>query len=95
MATRKRKGVKLQPTSLGPGDLRLAEPPPELASLAKAVEEDGGAVLATYREPLGGHALLFCALPLDKVERTPFQRDVSDAHVRKLTLAMDKTPRYL
>ncbi len=92
---RKRKGVKLQPTSLGPGELRLAETPPELQALAKAVEEDGGAVLAAYREPLGGHALLFCALPLDKVERTPFQRDVSDAHVRKLTLAMDKTRRYL
>jgi ParB family chromosome partitioning protein len=29
------------------------------------------------------------------VDRTPFQRDVSDAHVRKLTLAMDKTKRYL
>ena len=39
--------------------------------------------------------MLFAALPIDKVERTPFQRDVSDAHVRKLTLAMDKTRRYL
>jgi ParB family chromosome partitioning protein len=92
---RKRKGVKIEPTSLAAGDLRLAEPPPEVAELARAVEQDGGAVLAAYREPLGGHALLFCALPIDKVERTPFQRDVSDAHVRKLTLAMDKTRRYL
>ena len=92
---RKRKGVKIEPTSLGAGDLRLAEPPPEVAALARAVEQDGGSVLAAYREPLGGHALLFCALPIDKVERTPFQREVSDAHVRKLTLAMDKTRRYL
>lgn len=92
---RKRKGVKIEPTSLGAGDLRLAEPPPEVAALARAVEQDGGSVLAAYREPLGGHALLFCALPIDRVERTPFQRDVSDAHVRKLTLAMDKTRRYL
>jgi ParB family transcriptional regulator, chromosome partitioning protein len=29
------------------------------------------------------------------VERTPFQRDVSDPHVRRLTVAMDKTRRYL
>lgn len=92
---RKRKGVKIEPTSLGAADLRIAEPPPELAALARAVEQDGGSVLAAYREPLGGHALLFCALPLDKVERTPFQREVSDAHVRKLTRAMDKTRRYL
>jgi ParB family transcriptional regulator, chromosome partitioning protein len=92
---RKRRGVKLSPTELGPRDLVLAERPPELEALARAVEEDGGAVLAAYREPLGGHALLFAALPLEKVERTAFQRDVSDAHVRKLTLAMDKTRRYL
>jgi ParB family chromosome partitioning protein len=66
-----------------------------VAELARRVEEDGGAVLAAYREPLGGHALLFAALPVEKVERTPFQRDVSDAHVRRLTLAMDRTRRYL
>jgi len=92
---RRRKGVKLEPTALGPGDLALSAPPPEVAELARQVEEDGGAVLACYREPLGGHALLFVALPVDKVERTSFQRDVSDAHVRRLTLAMDKTRRYL
>lgn len=92
---RARKGVKLEPTALGPAQLALPERPPELDALAKAVEADGGAVLAAYREPLGGHALLFVALPVEKVERTPFQRDVSDPHVRRLTLAMDKTKRYL
>ncbi len=92
---RRRKGVKLEPTSLEPGDLRLAEPPPEVAELARQIEEDGGAVLACYREPLGGHLLLFAALPVAVVEPTAFQRDVSDAHVRRLTLAMDRTRRYL
>ena len=92
---RARKGVQLAPTELAAQDLRLAEPPPEVAELAREVEADGGAVLAAYREPLGGHALLFCALPVEKVERTPFKRDVSDAHVRRLTLAMDRTRRYL
>jgi ParB family chromosome partitioning protein len=92
---RARKGVKLKPTSLGPTELALTAPPPEVAGLAAAVQADGGAVLACYREPLGGHALLFVALPVEKVERTPFQRDVSDPHVRRLTLAMDKTRRYL
>jgi ParB family chromosome partitioning protein len=92
---RKRKGVKLTPTELGPKEVAVRDPPAELARLAEEVEEDGGAVLSMYREPLGGHALLFAALPIEKVERTSFQRDVSDAHVRKLTLAMDKTRRYL
>jgi ParB family chromosome partitioning protein len=92
---RARKGVKLKPTDLLPAQLALAEQPPELAALSEAIAREGGAVLAAYREPLGGHALLFAALPVDKVEPTSFQRDVSDAHVLKLTRAMDKTRRYL
>jgi ParB family chromosome partitioning protein len=92
---RARKGVKLKPTQLTARDLRLDDPPPEVTALAAAVDADGGSVLAIYREPLGGHALLLTALPVDKVERTPFQRDVSDPHVRRLTIAMDKTRRYL
>jgi ParB family chromosome partitioning protein len=94
---RARKGVKLKPTDLTPPQLAIpdAERSPELDALARDVERDGGAVLAAYREPLGGHALLFAALPTGKVERTAFQRDVSDTHVRRLTQAMDKTKRYL
>jgi ParB family chromosome partitioning protein len=39
------------------------------------VQADGGVVLATYREPFGGTPVLFTALPVDRVEPTPFQRD--------------------
>src|SRR4051812_49195436 len=86
---RARKGVKLKPTELGPKDLRVDAPEGACAELATQIEADGGAVLATYKEPLGGHMQLLAALPIEKVEPTPYQRDVSDAHVRKLTLAMD------
>ena len=92
---RRRRGVKLRPTELGATELALEAPPPELKALADAIAADGGAVLATYREPLGGHALMLAALPLDKIAPTPFQRDISDAHVRRLTQAMDKTKRFL
>src|SRR5512134_2171101 len=84
---RKRRGVKLRPTDLRPRDLAVTDMPAEVQVLADAVEGDGGAVLATYREPLGGHVLLLCALPIERVAPTPFQRDVSDAHVRRLTQA--------
>jgi ParB family chromosome partitioning protein len=87
--------VKLKPTDLGPLDLLFEELPRELEPLAAEVKGDGGAVLAAYREPLGGHALLLVALPIERVAPTPFQRDISDAHVRKLTHAMDKTKRFL
>src|SRR5215471_13431141 len=92
---RRRRGVKLRPTELGATELALEAPPAELAALAEAIRGDGGAVLATYREPLGGHTLMLAALPIDKVAPTPFQRDISDAHVRRLTVAMDKTKRFL
>jgi ParB family chromosome partitioning protein len=92
---RRRRGVKLRPTELGATDLVLETPPAELKPLADAIAADGGAVLTIYREPLGGHALMLAALPLEKIAPTPFQRDISDAHVRRLTQAMDKTKRFL
>ena len=96
---RRRRGVKLKPTELKPTELGAAPEPssiPEpLRPLAQAIEADGGRVLSAYREPLGGHWLLFAALPVAKVVPTPFQRDLSDAHVRRLTQAMDKTRRFL
>jgi ParB family chromosome partitioning protein len=92
---RRRRGVKLTPVGLTPAALALDPLPADLSPLAEAVAGDGGRVLAAYREPLGGHPLLLVALPLDQIVPTPFQRDISDAHVRRLTQAMDKTKRYL
>ena len=57
---RKRRGVKIRPTDLLPADLALpadGTQPAAVAELAEGVRADGGAVLATYREPLGGHTL--------------------------------------
>jgi ParB family chromosome partitioning protein len=53
-----------------------------VTTLARTIEDDGGSVLATYRDPLGGHWQLLAGLPLDRVEPTPFQRDLSEAHVQ-------------
>jgi ParB family chromosome partitioning protein len=92
---KKRRGVKLEPTELSAEEMPIAAPAGALAELADKVRADGGSVIGAYREPLGGHELLFVSLPLEKVTPTPFQRDVSDSHVRKLTHAMDKTRRFL
>jgi ParB family chromosome partitioning protein len=93
--TKRRRGVSIRPTELGAADLADVSGIDGLQGLAARVEQDGGTVLSKYREPLGGHGLLLVALPIEKVSPTPFQRDVSDAHVRKLTRAMDKTKRFL
>jgi hypothetical protein len=66
-----------------------------VTTLARTIEDDGGSVLATYRDPLGGHWQLLAGLPLDRVEPTPFQRDLSEAHVGRLAKAIDTLDRFL
>ena len=80
---------------LAPDALGSGSPPAAVARLAAAIESDGGSVLATYRDPLGGNWQLFAGLPIDLVEPTPYQRDLSDAHVAKLCSAIDRLGRYL
>src|SRR5205807_4751746 len=46
-------------------------------------------------EPLGGHPVLISILPIDAVEPTPFQRDLSDAHHKRLADVINKTGRFL
>ena len=64
-------------------------------TLARRITTDGGRVLATYRDPLGGRWQLLASLPIDIVAPTPFQRDLSDAHVARLADAIDKLDRFL
>jgi ParB family chromosome partitioning protein len=66
-----------------------------VAELHRAIEEDGGKVLAVYREPYGGHWLMLAALPIALVEPTPYQRNLSDTHVRKLEAVIGKLGRFL
>ena len=61
----------------------------------KAIAKEGGVVLAAYRDPLGGNPLLLAILPIGSVEPTPFQRDVSDMHHKRLADVIDKTGLFL
>ena len=86
---------KAAPGSRGLTADEVSKPGTQSEELAAHVASDGGAVLARYRDPLGAHDLVLAALPLEKVAPTPYQRDLSDAHVKKLTVAMGKLDRYL
>ena len=92
-AVRKKKGVaEAGSRGLEASELAAAGAAVELA---KQVAEDGGEVLASYRDPLGGHTTLLAALPIDKVEPTPFQRDLSATHVKRLGEVIDKLDWFL
>ena len=71
------------------------EPAREATTLAEQVEHDGGHVLALYREPVGDHWQIFCLLPLERVEASPYQRDLSPTHVKRLTEAVKKLDRFV
>ena len=71
------------------------EPPRATQELAARVESDGGHVLAVYREPVGEHWQIFCLLPIGKVEASPYQRDLSPTHVKRLTESVKKLDRFI
>src|SRR5262245_24269215 len=93
--TRKRR-KKAEPSSRGLSATDVAAAAPQDgAALAEAIRSDGGAALAVYREPLGGHPVVLASLPIDIVEPTPYQRDLSEPHVKRLANAMERVDRYL
>ena len=72
---------------------------PELTGLAAetkaAIERAGGVVVGQYADPIGQQPLLLAVLPITAMEPTPFQRDVSDMHHKKLADVIDRTGMFL
>ena len=86
-ATRRKK---VAARSKGLSAAETAAAAPDLGELASAVEQDEGSVLARYRDPVGGTPLLLVSLPIERVEPTPYQRDPSDPHVKRLMGVIEK-----
>ena len=98
----KRAAARRRPRKAKPGSkgftatesvLEILEGP--AAEIKKLVDKAGGAVVGQYKDPLGGHPALLAVLPIDAVEPTPFQRDLSDTHHKKLADVINKTGRFL
>jgi ParB family transcriptional regulator, chromosome partitioning protein len=92
--TTRRKAAEAGSRGLDPAEL-LGEAPAEVEALAELVVSDGGSVLARYRDPLGGHWQLLVGLPLAKIGPSPFQRDLSATHAKRMTEVIDKLDRFL
>jgi ParB family transcriptional regulator, chromosome partitioning protein len=87
---------KVAPASVGLSPTQTREAGgAELDTLVRHVEADGGVVLGRYSDPFGGQPLLLTGLPIDRVEPTPYQRDPSDAHVKRLMAVIEKIGRFL
>lgn len=94
-AKKSKKAAAAHTRGLDAGRLASGAVPAAVERLQSRIESDGGAVLGTYRDPLGGRWQVLASLPIDAVQPTPFQRDLSEAHVAKLADAIDKLDRFL
>jgi len=85
---KEKRGLAMEDVTLGPED-------PSLAPLAERVRRLGGAPVGAYREPLSGASLLLAVLPIQAVEPTPFQRDLSPTHAKRLAQKIEETGVFL
>jgi ParB family chromosome partitioning protein len=67
----------------------------EVAPLAARIEDAGGTVIGAYREPFSGRPLLLAVLPLAAVKPTPFQRDLSPTHTKRLAAKIEESGSFL
>jgi ParB family chromosome partitioning protein len=98
MPTRKKpvRRKKAAPASVGLTAAEIKDVAAEgVRELSAQVERDGGAVLGAYNDPFGGKPLLVAALPVALVEPTPYQRDPSDTHVKRLMGVIETIGRFL
>jgi ParB family chromosome partitioning protein len=77
--------------AVSPGNAKV---PASVSALADTIEADGGAALAAYQEPIGDRWHLFAMLPVAKVQPTPYQRDLSPAHLKRMIEVMKKLDRF-
>jgi ParB family transcriptional regulator, chromosome partitioning protein len=96
-APAKRRPRKAKPGTRGltPAETRLESLTGDAKAVGERVESVGGHVLGSYYDPLGKQPVLVAILPIDSVEPTPFQRDLSQVHHRKLADVLDRTGMFL
>lgn len=92
---RRPRKAKAGSKGLLPAECRLDISEGTVRDLVSAIEKAGGMLIAAYKEPLGGHPTLLAILPVEAIEPTPFQRDLSDAHHKRLADVINKTARFL
>jgi ParB family chromosome partitioning protein len=93
--TRRAGARKANPESAGLEPQACVGDPASVADLSKSIEAAGGIVGCVYRDPFGGRPVVLAVLPIGKVEPTPFQRDLSEPHSKRLADVITKTGRFL
>jgi ParB family chromosome partitioning protein len=85
----------LKSRGLDVGDIAIAGDSADIAEVAVSIRSAGGVLIGAYREPLGGRPLVLASLPLSALQPTPFQRDLSPTHAKRLAAKIDETAAFL
>jgi ParB family chromosome partitioning protein len=92
-------GRKLKPSGRSRGleaaEIALEPEHADIVLLVEAIQKSGGNRLGTYRDPLGGRPLVFATLPFGAIQPTPFQRDLSPTHTKRLSESIEQTGSFL
>ena len=95
----KRTRGKLAPAAhsrgLSSAELMLGLDDALVAPVIEIIRKAGGAAIGAYRDPLGAHPLVLASVPLSAVQPTPFQRDLSPTHAKRLAQKIDETAVFL
>ncbi|HET7200084.1 MAG TPA: ParB N-terminal domain-containing protein [Burkholderiales bacterium] len=94
-ARRTPRKAKAGTRGLSPAESRLDTLPEDAREVRDRIEREGGHVVGAYNDPLGKNALLIAVLPIARIEPTPFQRDLSQTHHRKLADVLHRTGMFL
>jgi ParB family chromosome partitioning protein len=94
-ARRRPRKAKAGSRGLTPLECRLESLSGDGEKARSRVEGEGGIMLGCYSDPLGKNPLILAILPIDSIEPTPFQRDLSQVHHRRLADVIDRTGLFL
>jgi ParB family chromosome partitioning protein len=98
-ARRASSGRKLKPSAkvrgLAAAEIALAADHDDIRALVERIRAAEGVAIGTYRDPLGGRALVMATLPFRTIQPTPFQRDLSPTHTKRLSEKIDEAGAFL
>jgi ParB family chromosome partitioning protein len=91
----KRLAPRRERRGLAGSEIALGLDAAAVAPLVDEVKAAGGTAIGAYCEPFSGRPILLAALPLESVEPTPFQRDLSPTHAKRLARKIEETGSFL
>ncbi|HLN49491.1 MAG TPA: ParB/RepB/Spo0J family partition protein [Steroidobacteraceae bacterium] len=93
--SRRRLNPSTRARGLEAVDIALAADHEAISVLIGRLRQAGGTVIGTYRDPLGGRPLVLATLPVRAIQPTPFQRDLSPTHTKRLAEKIDQAGAFL